>query len=850
MRLSTRLSAFFLGALAIVLAGFSATLYASARSYLHRQVDERIDGALAVLAAAAEIHPDAVEWEPDERDLPLGRDAGPDRLRWAVSDDSGHRVDRSRNLDVTEMPAGWESRPSQVTDRLGRTWRIGRRRLLPSAAPAPGRPAGRLRPRWSTSLDLTVAAPVGPTERTLAALGWSLAGLSLVVWLIAAALGRGLVRRALSPLGRMVDSARTLDAADPGWSLPEAGTGDESSTKLGRAFNDLLARLRVAFERQRRVSGDASHPLRTPLTALVGQIDVALRRERSPEEYRRVLGLVRGQAGNLARIVEALLFLGRADAEAGLPDTETLDLTAWVAGHIADHPSGAEIRLDLPEGGRPLKVRAHAALLGQLVDNLLGNAAKYGDLGAPVVVRLVDDGAVAALSVEDRGPGIDPADLPRIFEPFFRAERARRLGRPGVGLGLAVAKRIAAAAGAGRSTSRARRGGAAGSPSPCRSRSRRRLFLMSSNRIDRCSRTSCPPPRPGLGRSISIVDDGCPPNDSYPQGKAPPDASRTDPRRRIARDRRGGPVRLLADEGQGGRRQARRAGEGREDARRGRPEPTITLTPEAETRLRLKTVPVEAKDVARTRSVGGEVVVPPGRTILVSSPIAGTLYAPKTGLPSPGMPVKKGQIIFNLVPLLSSEGPRDVRHDPGRGAGPGRAGREAARAGEGRPRPGRADAPAEPRRIGGRRGRAVGIRGRRGGSRAATTPAARRSSRRSRGPRGTLEPVPIAAEGAASSATCSSRRGRRSPRGPPSSTSSTSTRSTSGSRSMSATSPRSTTRAPPRSATSPTPPAPPSGPPAASPTRPRATRARGHGRPLLRGRRTRTVPSAPASGSA
>ncbi len=454
MRLSTRLSAFFLGALAVVLAGFSMALFASAWSYLHRQVDERLDAALAVLAAAAEIHPDGVEWEPDQRDLPLGRGAGPDRLRWIVSDESGRRVDRSRNLDDAEMGRDWEFRPGdpsppkQVADRLGRTWRVGQRRLSPSAGPGagPGRSAARRHPGWSSALVLTVAAPVGPTERTLAALGWSLAGLSLVVWLIAAALGRGLVRRALAPLGRMVDSARTLDASDPGWSLPEAGTGDELD-ELSRAFNDLLARLRVAFERQRRFSGDASHQLRTPLTALVGQIDVALRRDRPPEEYRRVLGLVRGQAGNLARIVEALLFLGRADAEAGLPDSEPLDLTAWAAGHVAEHPSVASIRLDLPEGGGPLTVRAHAALLGQLVDNLLDNAAKYGDPGAPVVVRLVDDGGTASLSVEDRGPGIDPADLPRVFEPFFRSERARRLGRPGVGLGLAVAKRIAAALG-------------------------------------------------------------------------------------------------------------------------------------------------------------------------------------------------------------------------------------------------------------------------------------------------------------------------------------------------------------------------------------------------------------------
>jgi len=82
---------------------------------------------------------------------------------------------------------------------------------------------------------------------------------------------------------------------------------------------------------------------------------------------------------------------------------------------------------------------------------------------------------------------------------------------------------------------------------------------------------------------------------------------------------------------------------------------TITLTPEAEVRLQLKTAPIEAKDVVRTRVVGGEVVVPPGRTIIVSSPIAGTLYAPSGGMPAPGSRVKKGQVILNLVPLLSAE---------------------------------------------------------------------------------------------------------------------------------------------------------------------------------------------------
>jgi cobalt-zinc-cadmium efflux system membrane fusion protein len=82
---------------------------------------------------------------------------------------------------------------------------------------------------------------------------------------------------------------------------------------------------------------------------------------------------------------------------------------------------------------------------------------------------------------------------------------------------------------------------------------------------------------------------------------------------------------------------------------------TITLTPEAEIRLRLKTEPIEAKEVVRTRVVGGEVVIPPGRALIVSAPLPGTLYAPPEGIPSPGTVVKKGQVIFNLVPLLSAE---------------------------------------------------------------------------------------------------------------------------------------------------------------------------------------------------
>lgn len=463
MTLTGRFSALVLATVGLVLAGFSTALYVSAWVYLDRQVGDRLAGALAVLAAAAEVHPEGVEWEPQERVLTLGRESGPDRLRWMVFEGRGRRVDQSYNLDEAELTTDWTPRPgvanlpARLVDRSGRTWRVAQRRIgaeavavavPPSNFRSPSRRDGSVDPGSTETrypfLVLTVCAPLGPTETTLAALGGSLIALSLGTWLLAVLACRRLSRRALTPLRRMVASARGLDAADPGWCLQEAGTGDELDD-LGRAFNDLLSRLHVAYERQRRFGGDASHQLRTPLTVLIGQIEVALRQERSGDEYRRVLRSALSRAVQLGQIVEALLFLGRADADASLPRGEPLDLNRWVAGHLSGRSAtgrGAEVVFHA-DGSDPLPIRAHPTLLAQMLDNLLDNASKYGRPGAAVVVETLREGGAAVLAVEDAGPGIPPEDLNRVFEPFYRSTQARRLGAPGVGLGLAVVQRIA-----------------------------------------------------------------------------------------------------------------------------------------------------------------------------------------------------------------------------------------------------------------------------------------------------------------------------------------------------------------------------------------------------------------------
>jgi signal transduction histidine kinase len=281
--------------------------------------------------------------------------------------------------------------------------------------------------------------PVEGEIRWLAAI---LPLISLGLWMLAAAVGRHFGRRALAPLTLMAESARSVPFED--FRLSSPGTHDELE-KFACSFNGLLDRLHVALQRQREFTGQASHQLRTPLAALIAAIDVARRRPRTAEEHERVLDRVHDDAVRLWRVVEALLFLARADAEAELPDLERIDLAAWAAEHLGVW-SGHERMADLDfewYGGDPAWTLAHQPLLGQLLDNLLENACKYSEPGTSIMVRVWCDSRAVALSVEDHGCGIPAQDLPRIFDPFFRAESARRLGHLGVGLGLAVARRIA-----------------------------------------------------------------------------------------------------------------------------------------------------------------------------------------------------------------------------------------------------------------------------------------------------------------------------------------------------------------------------------------------------------------------
>lgn len=448
MTITNRLTLFFQIALGLVLIGFSLALYSSVSWHLHSQADRHLRSAMDLLIAAIEVHSSDVEWEPLERNVTLGDSADPTAVRWTLRDESGQLVDCSANVSGVAWPdrrADWRLLASQLSAGQFRPTELDPQTLQPSAKRA--RPLPQDRSAKRSKFLLTVGLSNGPIRSELLALSIALFVISIAAWGVAGICAQGLCRRALRPVHEMAQTARRLQSIPDSDSLLSVPATNDELTDLGKAFNGLLETLRESIERQARFAGDASHQLRTPLTATQTAVDVALRRERSTAEYQRVLAIVQRRNRELTNIVETLLEMARQPSQ-DATQYEIIDLARCCRERVeamVDHPRTADLRLQICDA--PVLVPSDPVLVSQIIDNLLDNACKYSKAGTPVTVQVAREGRDAVISVVDQGNGIAAQELSQVFEPFFRSPQARWNGSPGIGLGLAIASRFALLAG-------------------------------------------------------------------------------------------------------------------------------------------------------------------------------------------------------------------------------------------------------------------------------------------------------------------------------------------------------------------------------------------------------------------
>lgn len=422
-----RLTLWNAAGVALVLIGFAALVYWFAVDSMYHRANRTAATAFRLLETdprmATDFEARSAYWvhEFDEHMGVLAaihrEDGSPLRAHPAL-------FDRPRD------PVGAE--PSVETDADGFRWWVTSKILK-----ANGR-------EWGVTLKI----PLRDQEEDLRSLRRAIL-LAIPVGLLAsAALAYLLAWASLAPVDALRRAAGQITARRLDRRLPVRNAGDELG-KLAATINGMIERLERSFAEVKRFTADASHELRTPLTALRTEAEVALAGDPSPEDYRALVESILEECERLTRLTDQLLSLAREEAGVALHTDETVDWGQLVQG-VADtlrplaEARGVTLTCAAAAGcaleGDPVRLR-------QVPMNLIDNAIKYTPPGGTirVEVSLTDTGLV--LTVTDTGIGIAPEHLPRVFERFYRVDKARGRERGGTGLGLSIVRSVVAAYG-------------------------------------------------------------------------------------------------------------------------------------------------------------------------------------------------------------------------------------------------------------------------------------------------------------------------------------------------------------------------------------------------------------------
>ena len=260
----------------------------------------------------------------------------------------------------------------------------------------------------------------------------------LVAWLV--------TKRALRPVDDMILQADRIMPTKLHERLPVNPAGDELS-RMARTVNNMLDRLQQGYQRERQFTGDVSHEMRNPLAKMMGEIDLALSRERDVKEYQETLQRLSGYSQGMQRLIDALLMLARLDSGLQPLEIQPFDVAVLVVETLKSLPKelGERVQVELGPSVNPMMAIGHESLIGVLMANLFDNALRYSPAESTVFLRIHRRGKTIVFAVEDQGPGIPEDQQSLVFNRFHRLEKSRSKATGGHGLGLAIVQAIAEA---------------------------------------------------------------------------------------------------------------------------------------------------------------------------------------------------------------------------------------------------------------------------------------------------------------------------------------------------------------------------------------------------------------------
>lgn len=293
---------------------------------------------------------------------------------------------------------------------------------------------------------LYVGANTHQISEDIAAMDRSLLWVGGIALVLTPLLAWGLAGLALRPVDEMIQTARELQPQFRNQRLPQDNSDDELD-RLAGSVNGLLERVGVYVTERKEMLASAAHELRTPLAAIRSTAEVALGQKRSPEEYQERLAQIIEQGGTLEQLINQVLILAETEGDDPIAESEVLDLCQLIDRSYQMFRSIADSKeITFQWTGQPAPVWGNRRFLSMMVNNLIDNALKFTPHNGRVNVTLTSSQAEPdiVLTVADTGMGIDAVDLPRIFERFFRTDRARqRDGKVvGNGLGLSLVEAI------------------------------------------------------------------------------------------------------------------------------------------------------------------------------------------------------------------------------------------------------------------------------------------------------------------------------------------------------------------------------------------------------------------------